>query len=255
MHSRRSQRRTTGGAAIALAVATMILAPGTGSAQEAPPDTLRFAWSSELGTLDPAIAYDTGTLVVEHAVWDTLVTYDGGTTLVPGLATAMPTISADGRTYTFDLRPDVPFVRHGEVLRTVTAADVVHSLNRILRPDMLPTPSPVGGTLFALIEGADAVLDGSAETASGIRAVDEDTVEITLTTADRTCSSTCSRCPSGASCPRSSRGWTRTPSRPTRWARARSMSSRTPQATAWSWHATPTTGVPMARASTGSRCD
>ncbi|MEZ4597002.1 MAG: ABC transporter substrate-binding protein [Chloroflexota bacterium] len=148
--------------------------------------TLSIAFASDISTFDPAIGYDALAFPVEHALYDTLVTYDAGTTLVPGLAAAMPTISEDGLTYTFDIRPDVPFVRKGEVVRDVTAQDVVFSLNRLLRPDLVPTPSPVGPSFFSVIEGAGDVLSGASTAATGIRAIDDDTVEITLDHPDRT---------------------------------------------------------------------
>src|SRR3990172_12635523 len=61
--------------------------------------------SSDVFTLDPAIGYDVYSWPAERLLYDTLVTYDGGTTIVPSLAAEMPTISADGLTYTFKLRP------------------------------------------------------------------------------------------------------------------------------------------------------
>lgn len=173
----------------ALALPAMLalasLAP-VASAQDDTDAPLSIAFASDVSTFDPAIGYDALAFPVEHALYDTLVTYDEGTTLVPGLATAMPTISADGLTYTFDLRTGVPFVRKGEVVRDMTAQDVVFSLNRLLRPDLAPTPSPVGPSFFSVIAGAPDVLSGASETASGIRAIDGDTVEITLDHPDRT---------------------------------------------------------------------
>ncbi|MET0772923.1 MAG: ABC transporter substrate-binding protein [Candidatus Limnocylindrales bacterium] len=170
--------------AIPAVLAVASLAP-TASAQEdvAP---LSIAFASDVSTFDPAIGYDALSFPIEHALYDTLVTYDEGTTLVPGLAAAMPTVSDDGLTYTFDIRTDVPFVRQGEVVRNVTVDDVVFSLNRLFRPDLLPTPSPIGPSFYSVIEGADDVLAGTAESASGIRAIDDDTVEITLEHPDRT---------------------------------------------------------------------
>lgn len=165
-----------------LAIASL---PPVAAAQDEPAP-LSIAFASDISTFDPAIGYDALSFPIEHALYDTLVTYDEGTTLVPGLATAMPTISDDGLTYTFDIRTDVPFVRKGEVVRDVTVDDVVFSLNRLLRPDLLPTPSPMGTSFFAVIDGAAEVRAGTSDVASGIRAIDEDTVEITLDHPDRT---------------------------------------------------------------------
>lgn len=86
--------------------------------------------------LDPAVDYETAGGEVLQNVYETLVWYTEGsesvTTLVPRLATTLPTvgsgISADGLTYTFDLRPGVKF-HNGE---TMTAADVEFSIERVL---------------------------------------------------------------------------------------------------------------------------
>ncbi len=170
--------------AIPAVIAVVSLAPAAGAQEDAAP--LSIAFASDVSTFDPALGYDALAFPIEHALYDTLVTYDEGTDLVPGLAVAMPTISEDGLTYTFDIRTDVPFVRQGEIVRNVTADDVVFSLNRLFRPDLLPTPSPIGPSFYSVIAGAADVIAGTSETASGIRAVDEDTVEITLEHPDRT---------------------------------------------------------------------
>ena len=66
----------------------------------------------------------------------------------------MPTVSDDGLTYTFTLRSGVNFVNpDGTILREMAASDVVYSLNRILNPNLTPTPSPVASSFFAQIEG------------------------------------------------------------------------------------------------------
>jgi peptide/nickel transport system substrate-binding protein len=59
-------------------------------------------------TLDPADAYETFPGILLYNLGDRLYTYTPGTTdLVPQLATALPTVSADGLTYTIPLRDDV----------------------------------------------------------------------------------------------------------------------------------------------------
>lgn len=148
--------------------------------------TLSIAFEGDIATLDPALAYDTTSWPAAHMLYDGLLTYDAGTTLIPALASEMPTVSADGLKYTFKLRPGVKFVKSdGSVLRDMTADDVVHSLNRILDPKLTPTPSPVGPPFFSLIAGGQDVIDGKIAVASGLKAIDPLTVEITIHEANR----------------------------------------------------------------------
>ncbi len=149
--------------------------------------TLSIAYQGDYQSLDPAIAYDTEGWAAERLLYNTLVTFDKSAAIVPELATGMPTVSADGKTYTFKLRSGVNFVKpDGSVLREMTADDVVYSLNRVLDPNLKPNPSPVASSFFGNIVGAMDVINGKAQTASGIKAVDASTVEIDLTQPDKT---------------------------------------------------------------------
>ena len=105
--------------------------------------------SSDVSSFDPAIAYDFFSNAIVHSLFDTLVTYDEGTNIVPGIAAAMPTISADGLTYTFDLRPDVSFVRKGEILpaRDRRRRGVLHQPAAASGP----RPDPVPGRPIVLL--------------------------------------------------------------------------------------------------------
>jgi oligopeptide transport system substrate-binding protein len=149
--------------------------------------TISIAYASDLQHLDPAVMYDT---VGEDAVrfmFEAPLSYDSGTKLVPMLATDLPTISADGKTYTIHLRSGVNFVKQdGSVLREMTADDLVYSLNRVLDPNLKPNPSPVASAFFGNIVGASDVIGGKAKTASGIKMIDSSTVEIDLVKADAT---------------------------------------------------------------------
>ena len=61
-------------------------------------------------SFDPAEAYDLFASTIDFNTAETLVTYaPNGTEPTPLLAAALPTVSADGTVYTFDLRPDVKF--------------------------------------------------------------------------------------------------------------------------------------------------
>lgn len=78
--------------------------PTTGSAT----GRITIGTTQKIETLDPADAYTIFTGILLYNMGDRLYTYTPGTTdLIPELATAMPTISADGLTYTIPLREDV----------------------------------------------------------------------------------------------------------------------------------------------------
>ena len=148
--------------------------------------TVSIAFVGDIQYWDPALAYDTVSWAGGRLLFDQLLHYDSGTGLIPGLAAEMPSVSADGLTYTFKLRDGVMFHgADGAEIGQMTADDVVFSINRILRQDLKPNPSPVGPAFFSIIAGADKVLGGANETASGLRAIDPLTVEIELTKPDK----------------------------------------------------------------------
>jgi peptide/nickel transport system substrate-binding protein len=86
-----------------------------------------------------------------------------GARLEPELASNWPKISRDGRTYTFTIRKGVRFSTGAPV----SAANIAHAINRSLNPAL---KAPLLAEQFRDIVGADAVLAGRAETASGVRA-------------------------------------------------------------------------------------
>jgi ABC-type transport system substrate-binding protein len=92
------------------------------------PDTFTYATIGDADTLDPALAYDTASGEVLQNVYSTLIFYDGDKpgTFVPELASEMPTVSADGKSYTFTLRDGVKF-QNGD---TLTPEDVAYSFER-----------------------------------------------------------------------------------------------------------------------------
>ena len=149
--------------------------------------TLSVGFNGEIQWLDPAVGYDVNSWPAERLMFEPLLAYDKGTTLVPLLADGMPTVSSDGKAYTFKLHAGVNFVNEdGSVLRPMTADDVAYSINRVLDPNLKPTPSPVAGGFFGNIVGAADVLSGSATTASGIKVIDPTTIEFDLVQADAT---------------------------------------------------------------------
>lgn len=166
---------------------TAPVGPSTEPTNSAGGGSLSMAVEGDLQSLDPAICYDTNCGPLMHMLYDSLVAYEPNSAVLrPGLAEAMPDVSADGLTYTFKLRAGVTFTKNdGTPLRAITADDVVYSLNRVLDPSLTPTPSPVGGAFFAQIAGADKVLGGSSPAASGLKAIDASTVQITINAPNR----------------------------------------------------------------------
>ncbi len=136
------------------------------------------AYKDDLATLDPAIGYDWTNWPAEKLVFDGLLDYDSGTTIMPRLAESMPTINADATVYTFKLRQGIKFSNG----REFTSDDVVYSITRVLDPK---TASP-GSGFFTGIKGAQDFIDGKATSVAGIQALDPYTVQFTLSSPDVT---------------------------------------------------------------------
>ena len=104
--------------------------------------------------VDPAVAYDPDLWRFLTVTNDSLLTYrrvsgGPGYQLVPDLAAAMPVISQDGRTYTFELRPGVRYSTGG----VVKASDVRSSLERVFR--VWPHGQGAVSQFYGGIEGAN----------------------------------------------------------------------------------------------------
>ncbi|MCU0559856.1 MAG: ABC transporter substrate-binding protein, partial [Desulfobacterales bacterium] len=81
-------------------------------------------------------------------------------------------VSADGLTYTYHLRQNVKF-HNG---RRMTADDIIYSYNRIADPK-LKSPSV---RFVRIIQGAGDVIDGKAPAISGLKKIDDFTLQVTL---------------------------------------------------------------------------
>ena len=136
------------------------------------------AYKDDLATLDPAIGYDWTNWPAEKLVFDGLLDYDSGTTIVPRLAESLPDINSDATVYTFKLRKGVKFSNG----REFTSDDVVYTITRVLDPK---TASP-GSGFFTGIKGAQDFIDGKATSVEGIQATDPYTVQFTLAAPDVT---------------------------------------------------------------------
>ena len=119
---------------------------GSSSSSSAASSSLVVETSFVLKTLDPGRMFEPTGLMIDHTIYDTLLTYKGSdvTTPVPDLATSY-TASADAKTFTFTLRKGVKFA-NGDPL---TAADVVFSLTRTKNIDGNPSFLMAGITATA----------------------------------------------------------------------------------------------------------
>jgi len=144
-------------------------------------DQITFASQADIHTLDPQQMSWTQDLRVAMALWEGLLTYHP-VTLAPAPGCAqLPQISADGLTYTFQLRPHLQW-SNGEPL---TAQDFADSWQRALDP----ATSNKYVALFFKIAGAQAynqacVRSGTGPrpdfSAVGIRVLDPVTLQVTL---------------------------------------------------------------------------
>jgi oligopeptide transport system substrate-binding protein len=82
-------------------------------------------------------------------------------------------VSPDGTVYTFTLREGLQFADGSEL----TVEDVIYSWERAADPD---TESPTAGTYLGDILGFQDRLDGKADTITGLQAVDDRTLVVTL---------------------------------------------------------------------------
>ncbi|MGI8802150.1 MAG: ABC transporter substrate-binding protein [Solirubrobacteraceae bacterium] len=149
---------------------------GTGGATSAGGGTVTVAEGTAPDFLDPGLGYTTQAANADWLAYTGLYTYahkagvEGGT-VIPGLASALPQVSADGKTYTMTLRSGLTFSNG----KPVKASDFAYSIGRSIKLNW-------GGASFYTgnIVGATAYGKGTAKTISGIKA-DDATGKITVT--------------------------------------------------------------------------
>jgi ABC-type transport system substrate-binding protein len=159
-----------------LVAATTVGAAGSatkkaGSAEAKKGGTLKLnEASADFDFVDPQLAYRTDDWAMIYTTAMPLVGFPekagaAGAQLVPVAATSFPTVSKDGKTYTFHIKPGLKFSDGS----SVTAACYQRAWERVLSPKM---GSPVGVNINAqdLLVGAQAFLDGKAQSISGISA-------------------------------------------------------------------------------------
>jgi ABC-type oligopeptide transport system substrate-binding subunit len=139
--------------------------------------TLKGMFATDADFIDPSLAYFVHTWQIMGATGAHLLRFPdaqgaAGSRLVPEVAAGFPTVSRDGRVYTFTLKRTYRFSNG----KPVTAANFAFAINRGLNPQQ---QSPAGPFVNDIV-GAPAVQDGKARTASGVRVLGPYRLQIRL---------------------------------------------------------------------------
>lgn len=181
-----------------LTLAVLVASPALTRARD--PGTLYCSFASAIQTLDPLIVSDAMTGEIIGDVYETLYfpPYgEQGDGLVPVLAADFPKISSDNLIYTIPIRHGVRFYDPSHEIwpdgkgRELTADDVVYSFQRLA--DFRVASDYYSTVLEGRIQGVDAFRQWSSfaggpagsgyadHPISGIKALDDHTLQITLT--------------------------------------------------------------------------
>jgi ABC-type oligopeptide transport system substrate-binding subunit len=123
--------------------------------------------ATDVDYIDPQLSYYGETWKLEAATACKLMNWQdkegaAGAVATPEVSAGLPVISRDGRTYTFTIKPGFRFSNG----KPVTARSFVDAFNRFANPRMQST----GVQFLDIVRGAQAVIDGKAQTISGVRA-------------------------------------------------------------------------------------
>jgi peptide/nickel transport system substrate-binding protein len=181
---RAALRKTT----IVVAVAALFAVGTVGASAESRGSlaggTFRVGWEGSFSFtdgFDPTGEYYYAAFgIYSNLLLRTLVGYDhlagpAGNRVVPDLATAVPTPTDGGKTYTFHLKPGVKF--GPPVDRAITSKDVLFAMERLADPKN----GAQYGFYYPIIQGWDAYSAGQAKTISGIRTPNDSTIVFHLT--------------------------------------------------------------------------
>lgn len=159
------------------------------SCSETPVSMIYYPVYEDMTSCDPQIASTDVEKIIVTNCYEGLVRVDEDGSIVPAAAESW-TVSPDGLTYTFTLRPDVPWYRTvtateqmADILPTtfapvVTADDFVFALQRAVDP---ATGAPDAYLLFS-VENAREINEGKIDpTTLGVTALSDRQLQITLT--------------------------------------------------------------------------
>lgn len=134
---------------------------------------LHLSVPAELPTMDPALVQDAISFTAINQVMEGLYRLDKEEKPVPALSDGDATISADGLTYTFKLKPNLKW-SNGTAL---TAKDFEFGWKRVVNPKTAANYAFV----MKPVKNAAAIMNGTAPVDSlGIKALDDSTLEVQL---------------------------------------------------------------------------
>jgi oligopeptide transport system substrate-binding protein len=163
---------------VSLVVSNVLLLSGcdlikTGTGTTAPTGNTLNLYGTDPTTLDPALAAEANSIDYILQIFGGLVAIDANMKLTADIAQSWD-ISKDGKTYTFHLRPEAKF-QDG---RTIKAKDFKYSWERACNPG---TGSSTAATYLGDIAGVKEVVAGQAKEISGVLAVNDSTLQVTIT--------------------------------------------------------------------------
>lgn len=153
-------------------VALALVLGGCSRQASVPADTIRFAVDQEPSTLDPAKSTTLAESDAEMAIFEGLTRLDDNGKPQPAMAESW-TVSPDGKTYTFKLRPGVKWADG----KPVTAHDFEYAWKRVLNPDVAASNAYM---LYILKNGEDYNNEKAKAEDVGVKAVDDNTLVVTL---------------------------------------------------------------------------
>ena len=165
---------------ISLVLMSMTLSACGGStasrsiSQPAETQVLRYpnVGTADIGKLDPASGPDANSNEAISMIFSGLVRPDQNLHAIPDQASSWD-ISSNNKVYTFHLRSGLKFSDG----TAVTAQTYIDTWTRSLLP---AAKSPIAPVLESSIVGANAVLSGKTTTLSGTKALDDQTLQVTL---------------------------------------------------------------------------
>ncbi len=149
------------------AVALLVVTACQSQTPTPAPEVLRMSIAKDVDTFDPTqIHQPSAELGLIRNLFDGLYRFDDNLNEVADLATGMPDVSPDQKTWTFHLRPEARFGNADPV----TAADVIYSWSRDAEPHS------ADALVFMPVVGYDAVQSGLTTVLTGLSAPDPKTV-------------------------------------------------------------------------------